>query len=171
MAEAAATLRPLYSHLLLTRRRLEKFRRAELVDRAPRHCRRQISHGLVADALVEALDDRRIPTRRPLQFGQPDEHAEPDEQREDERGARDKAFHETPRNRPRVGGVHSCSCERDAFAAGTSYGTRPRRTSSIATRSAFFGICCSLAPSNRTRAPRRSCLARSAATSTNRNRL
>src|SRR5438132_1267215 len=118
MGEATATLAT--STYSSTRGRLEKFRRAELVDRATRYRRRQVRHRLMADALVEALDDPRSPSRRPFQLRQPDEDAETDEQREDEGGARDKALHETPHNGPRVGGVHSCSCGREGLATGTS---------------------------------------------------
>src|SRR5438046_6694053 len=127
----------------------------------------------MADALVQALDDGRFSGGR-LQFRQTHDHAEADEEREDERGACDesqKKMKNTPHDRPRVGGTHSSSSACDRLEIGTSYCTRPRRTSSIATRSGFFGICCSLPSSNLTRAPRRNCLARSAATSTNKKRL
>src|SRR4029077_1076406 len=69
-----------------------------------------------------------------------------------------------------LGRGHSFSAPAAPLTGGTSYITSPRLTSSIASRSAF----CGSGPSSeriRRRAPRRSCLARSAATSTNRNRL
>src|SRR5437773_2708220 len=132
--------------VLFTGGSLDKFRSAELVGRSARRGRRQIRHRLMAQPLIETLDDPSRAARRSLQLREADDDAEPDEQSEDENRARDEPLNESPRDRYGLGPAHSVSSPRRARRAGTSYGTRPRRTSSIAIRSAFLGICCSAAP-------------------------
>ena len=81
---------------------------------------RQIDHRLVADSLVEALDDHRPATRRLLQLRQADDQAEPDEQREDEHGARRRALEEADEQLDAVGRAHASSPASADFGGGIS---------------------------------------------------
>src|SRR5262249_55408509 len=138
--------------------------------RAARRRRREVAHRLVRDRFVEALDDERPAARRLLQFREADDDTEADEEGEHEDGAGREPLDSADGQLRPVPGAHERSSDRGRVGSGTLYWTSPRRTSSIARRSALWATGTS-SPSKRTRAPRRSCLARSAATSTNRKRL
>src|SRR4051812_2247814 len=152
--------------LLLTGSYLQEFRRPELVRRTARRGWGKVLKRPMRHLLVEALDDHGAAGRF-LQFGEPHHHAKANEQHEHEDGARREARERADDELLQFGGAHEPST-RFGLTGGTSYITSPRFTSSIANRSAFFGS----GPSSdmmRRRAPRRSCFARSAATSTNKN--
>src|SRR5215831_16465052 len=153
---------------LLTGGCLQEFRSLELVGGAPRRVGRQIFEGLVRHALVETLDDHGIASRS-LELREADHHAKTNKEHQHEHCARCQSFERADDELLNFAGAHALSAPLLDFS-GTLYMTSPRRTSSMARRSAFFGN----GPSSdrmRRRAPRRSCFARRAATSTNRNRL
>src|SRR5688572_17800123 len=159
---------------------LQKFRGFQHVDRPARRVRAHVAHiRFLPHSLFEALDHHRFVPQRRAQLREAEDDAEPQEQRQDKDGARKKrgaedgpqVHHQRPaflRHQMPVSGLWM-----GFFAAGRSNCTSCCRTSSIATRSAFFG-CGWLSWgvwSKRGLAPRRSCFARSAAISTNRNRF
>src|SRR6185436_5058017 len=158
------------SYPLFTGGSLQQFRRFELIGRSARRRRRQVLHRTTGDHLVETLDDLRIAAGRPLQLSEPDEDAEADEQDEHEDRAGPHALKSADGDLLDLASTHAPASSR-GFGGGMSYQTRPLRTSSIARRSGLWRAGAGCSASKRTRAPRRSCLALNAATSTNRKRL
>src|SRR5215470_11290556 len=115
---------------------LQEFRRLELVGRTARRRRRQILGRLMRHPLVEALDDHGV-ARRSLELREPDHDTKANKQHEHEYRARCQALEGADDELLNLGGAHAPSPLFDFW--GTSYITSPRRTSSIARRSAFFG--------------------------------
>src|SRR5262249_42603279 len=122
---------------LLTGGCLQEFRRLELIGRTARRRRRQIFHGLVGHALVEALDDHRI-AGRSLEFREADHNEKTNKEPQHEPRARRQSFECADDELRNLGGAHAAPSPLFDFS-GTAYMTSPRRTSSIARRSAFFG--------------------------------
>src|SRR4249920_1502297 len=158
------------SYPLFTGGGLQQFRSFELIGRSARGGRRQVLHRSTADHLVETLDDGRTTAGGPFQLREPDDDAEANEQGEHEDGAGAQALKGANGDLLDLASTQAPASSR-GFLAGMSYQTRPLRTSSIARRSGLWRVGAGCSVSKRTRAPRRSCFALNAATSTNRKRL
>src|SRR5580765_4544519 len=117
---------------LLTGGCLQEFRGLELVGWTARRCGGQVFHRLVRHLLIEALDDHGV-VGGLFQLREDDDHTKPNEQHEHEYDARSGASAQLlnlgQRNAP----------ARFRFSTRTLYMTSPRRTSSMASPSAFFG--------------------------------
>src|SRR3954468_3289550 len=116
---------------------LQEFRRSQLVGWTTRSGGREILHRTMCHVFVEAFDDHRIAGRL-LQLRKTDDHAKADEQHQDEDCTRGQSRESADYQLLNFVCAHAPSAS-FGLAGGTSYMTRPRRTSSMASRSAFFG--------------------------------
>src|SRR3954447_24217455 len=97
---------------------LEEFRGVQLVHFLAADARREVRLRLQADALVEALDHRRLAPSRLLGLGEPEHDAEPDEQEQYKGRARQHALQRSYRDLDGVP-VHA-SASSTGLAGGTS---------------------------------------------------
>ena len=130
----------------------------------------RVFHGLMGHLFVQALDDHHAAGGL-LELGEADDNAEADHERQDEHGARRQALHDAERPVAESPAPHAPRPAAAGFGAATVvvHQARDALLPSPAVRPCAAAALRSAADLGR--APRRSCLARSAATSTNRNRL